>query len=624
MGVPDKAAGRAVKCKGCGARVPVPGGKNSSGQPAKKKKKKRKKKRAPAAEPSFDDYDDGGGGYDDPFGGMNLRSVEDSHQTVCPKCTKPVDEEDIECPHCGVNIETGALSEEQRKKKARKGPPPEEFYGAVWGNAWEFLKAHKGFAVKTGFNWGFSLAMVLLSAFVLAWYIPAREKELIDSAEGAVSITATYVLIEPTDDQDAKYDNVKYGPGSTRLTNGRLVLAPPRLAAINSPPAYFWAFVFVVFFVGCTGWAWTLAAKVVEVTMSGQKKIKRFQGDIYKNMMKGFITVFWPSVLMVPVAWIPSAMMAGGADPQVCSIIALCIYALPFLIFLPIAVVHMAQPYTYRAWLINWVGKDFFNTLGPCLYVSAMFFGLVVLLPAGIVAGIGAGWGHVANFYVTNIEGPVIAGIFGTGEESSWTFALGRVPLMFLFSFTVCTFVSMLVAFPAVFMMRVFGLFGLYFRPDLALCYEQVPLSNAGFGPRYLAFQIDALIVMLICGAGALVALIVSKVFGYLYSSPTAGFWVFMIAFLIDNIGGILFYFANWESGSGRATLGKWSLGLIVVREDNQPMTRKQAVQRTLSAALNLFTFYIPFIMCAFRKDHRALHDQMSKTKVVWRGDEDM
>ena len=85
-----------------------------------------------------------------------------------------------------------------------------------------------------------------------------------------------------------------------------------------------------------------------------------------------------------------------------------------------------------------------------------------------------------------------------------------------------------------------------------------------------------------------------------------------------------MFYFAKWESGSGRATLGKWSLGLIVVREDNEPMEMGQAVQRTLITGIGAIFLYIPFLFSAFHEKKRALHDTISKTKVVWRGDEDM
>ena len=606
MGAPDKAAGRAVKCKKCGARVVVPGG--SGGQAPRKKKKKR---RAPSPEPSFDDF-----GADDPFGGMNLRSVEDSRQIVCPKCTKTVNEEDIECPHCGVNIETGALSEQQKKKKARKGPPPEEFYGTVWPNAWEFLKTHKSYALRTGLFWGLSMAMVIVAAYVMAWIIPAREQELIETAEGPVEFTANYVLIAPTDDADIVYDGVKYGPGSTRLNADKtLKLLPPRLAAIILATRVLLVIYISHLFCRLHGMGLDIV-RPDRGTDDGQQEEDQndSRATSTKNMMKGFLTIFWPSILMVPVAWIPNAMLAGGADPQISGILSIIIYLIPFVIFLPIAVVHFAQPYSYRAWLINWMGKDLLNTFAPTLYVSAMFFGLVLLLPLGLCIGMAVGWGHVAEFYASSIQGPALSSLF-SDMESGWTYAFGRIPLIFMVAFTCCTIVGLIVAFPAVFMMRVFGLFGLYFRPDLALCVEQPPLSNAGFGPRYLAFQIDTIIVSLIIAVGVVVAWLVAKLWG-----P----WGFIVTITTEVISGIIFYFANWESGSGRATLGKWSLGLIVVREDNEPMPRKQAVQRTLAAALNLFTLYIPFLMCAFHKQHRAGHDLMSKTKVVWRGDEDM
>ena len=620
MGVPDKAAGRAVKCKGCGGRVPVPASGSSSGAP---KKKKRKKKR-PAPQPSFDDYgeDDYGAAGGDVFGGLNLGMAEDQDRLVCPKCTKPVDEEDFECPHCGVNIETGGLSETQRKRRARKGPPPEEFYGAVWSDAWQFLMDHKGFAVKTGLNWGFSLSIVVVSCFVLAWYIPGRAQELRSTASDNVQFHPNGVLIQPADGEVVIYDNVRYGTGSARLRDGRLVLPTPEKAAILSPPTFFWVFMASIFFLGCTGWAWALSAEVVKTTMAKQKKIKRFHGDIYKNMMQGFKTIFWPVVLMYPVVWVPGVVAFFGS-PLVGGGLGLGFFLLP-LIFLPIAVVHMAQPYTYRAWLINWMGKDLLNTIGPSLFVAALFFGLVMLLPLGIAGGVAAGWNHITNFYYTSIEVPVVGSMFSDIDTSSAAFAFGRLPLLFVISWLTLTLIGILVAFPAVYMMRIFGLFGLYFRPDLSLCAEQPPLSDAGFGPRFLAFLVDSVITQLLSIACFVVALIASKLFGFLYGSYATELFIQRVGTPILTGLATLFYYAKWESGSGRATLGKWSLGLLVVREDNEPMSMGQAVKRTLMAWVSAILLYIPFIICAFHPKHRAMHDSVTKTKVVWRGDEEM
>ncbi len=341
-------------------------------------------------------------------------------------------------------------------------------------------------------------------------------------------------------------------------------------------------------------------------------------------MMQGFKTVFWPTVLMMPVIWVAPALILVGLPPAVGAIVHLCICLLP-MILLPIAVVHMAQPYTYRAWLINWMLKDLFNTLAPTLYVGLMFFVLVLVLPVAALIGMSFGWVQLVSFYQTSIEGPVLGSIFSSPDmDSSFIFAFGRMPVLFFGSWLVCTIIAMVVAFPSVYMMRVFGLFGLYFRPDLSLCAEQPPLSDAGFGPRYLAFLVDCVLINLIGVAASIVALLLSKLFGFLYDSIYAENMIRVFGTLILTLGTILYYFANWESGSGRATLGKWSLGLLVMQEDNQPMPIGLAVKRTMMAWVSSLLFYIPFIICAFHPKHRAMHDTVTKTKVVWRGDENM
>lgn len=622
MGVPEKYAGKAIKCKACGAKVQVPAG---GAQPKAAPKKKKKKRPAPAAPPadapSFDNFLD-----DDMFGGLDLGEAEHEETRVCPKCAKVVDEEEVECPYCGVDLETGGLSETQRKRRERKGPPPEEFYGTVWSDGWQFVGNHKGFALRTGLSWGFCLAMVSVGAFVLNWYIPGRAQELRDSANNLVQFQSDgSVLIAPKEGQVVEYDGVRYGTGSTRLINGQLRLPAPQIAAALSPPTFFWAFIMLIFFLACTGWAWALAAEIVQLTMAGQKKIKRFQGDIYKNMMKGFTTIFWPLVLMVWVSWIPGVMVAAGGGQQTAQFLALGIYLIPFLLFLPIAVVHMSQPYTYRAWLLNWVGKDFLNTFAPNAFVSALFFGMVFLLPAGIVTGAAVGWNQLSSFYASSIEAPVVESVWGPVDPlSSWQFALMRVPLLFFVTCLTYTVVGTIVAFPAVFIMRVFGLFGLYFRPDLSLCVEQPPLSDAGFGPRFLAYQIDYVIMLLIGLACALVGLLAGKLFGFIYGSAAVGQSIQAGGTAILTLIAVTLYFARWESGSGRASLGKWSLGMIVVQYNNEPMDMKLAVKRTMLAGVSQILAGIPFAICAFTENHRAMHDSATKTKVVWRGDEEM
>ena len=622
MGVPDKAAGRAVKCKKCGGRVLVPGPEGKSAAPGKK----RKKKARPRPEPAFSDPDH----PDDLFSNIDLRRAEDHRQKLCPACAAPVDEEDIECPACGVNIETGVLSEKQRQKRARKGPDPDEFYKAIWGNAWKFVRNHWGFVFRTGFTWGLSAAMVIVSAFVIRWYVETRETELLESADGNVQFTNEGVLIQfanPNDSQaKMKYDGVLYTPGSSLVTDGRVLLPTPRMAAIYSPPTYFWGFIFVVFILSFGGWAWVLAGKVVQLTLAKEKKIKRFQGDVYGDMTKGFTTIFWPIVLLYPVIWIPVAMYFFGAGTQASLITFLIMFFAPYFLFLPIAVVHMAQPYTYRAWLINWVAKDFVNTLAPTLFVSMIFFFMVLIVPLGIGIGLALNWEQVTTFYSQSIELPALGAMFGYLEDhasSTFSFGVYRLPFLFFLSFVCCTFLSTLLAIPAVFMMRVFGLFGLYFRPDMAICVEQVPLSPAGFGPRFLAIQVDMIVAAVMCGASVKGSELFSDLVGSLYNNEAIQEYAYYGSVVISIFVALGFYFANWESGSGRATLGKWAFGMIVLQEDNTPMPFKLAFQRFGFALLSIVTLSGTFTMCAFHPNHRALHDLATKTKVVWRGDED-
>ena len=646
MAVPDKAAGRAVKCKGCGARVAVPGAKVEGGEPAKKapaKKKKaksteggsagalpprkKKKKRRPpaAAAPSFDAFDN----PDDMFSGLNLGGAEDEEVKLCPSCAQPVDEEDIDCPNCGVNVESGAMSVEQKARRARKGPPPEEYYGVVWKNGWAFLMNHKGYALKTGLLWGFSATMVIIAAFILNWYTRTRAIELVDTAEGDVTITATGVIIQPLKEGgtgSATYDGVKYGTGSTRLVNGKAILPPPHIAAMFAPPTFFWAFIFLVFTLAFGGWAWVLSAKIIEVTLAKQKTIKRFQGDMFGNMTKGFTTLAWPVVLMYPVIWIPGAMFFAGVSQTVCIITFICLFLLPYFVFLPNAMVHMAQPYSYRAWLISWMGKDFLNTLVPAVFTSGIFVLLVLLPPLAIAIGIAVGWDQFIGFYMNTIElnalGPM--GYVIADADSSGSVSFLRLPLMFMVSFLCCTTLFTILAFPASMLMRIFGLFALYFREDMEVCVEQVPMSPAGFGPRFLAIQVDAIISAMLVAVAIFAAGFIAGLFQHLYDSPSAGRIIYWVCITAGVLGSLSFYFANWESGSGRATLGKWSFGMLVLQDDNSPMTFQHAVKRFFASLLTPLSAGITFLMCAFHPTHRAVHDTLTKTKVVWRGDEEM
>lgn len=611
--VSDKAAGRVVLCKSCGAKIRVPAA-GAVVAPASGERPQRRRRPAAAevdASPPAHS--------DELFRGLDLERAEDTKRRVCPSCANPVHVDDIECPKCGVTIATGVLSERQRKIKARKGPPPEEFYGAVWGNGWQFLKKHWNFAVLTAVVWSTTLSMSATCAYAYDWYIKSRTAELVASAEAdsAVSIEGNEVVIRIPENGKARYDDKLY------MKEGQTIRLPaPHLAAMRAPPAIFWMGMTIVFQLGFGGWAWMMAVKIAELTMSGQKKIKRFQTDFFANLTMGFRFYFWPVVLMIPVIWIGPALIATG-NQVAGAIVTAVIFIIPGLLFLPAAVVHMTQRYGYRAWLINWMVLDFAKTLAPSLYIAAMMFFLVLLIPGAVAVALAvSGRDLLARVMVEqlNILNWLAQNVFDFGDGSA-RFLFYEMPLTFSALFISCGVLCTLIAFPSLFMMRVIGLYGVYFKPDLCLVGEFPDKTPAGFGPRFLAYLIDSIILVLLEIPAWFIGFLGGLLF-YYYGMDTTAEMLSRVVFLVATLGLWGFYFASGESGQARATLGKWSLGLIVLREDDRPLTRKEAFGRAASAFVSALTLYIGFIMCAFRSDHKALHDIMSKSKVVWRGEE--
>lgn len=624
LNVSDKAAGRVVLCKNCGGKVRVPAA-PAEGAPTElmateepdetaprgpaRKKSARRAETQPAPAHAEENI----------FGGLSFDRVEDTKRRVCPGCAKPVHLDDIECPKCGVTIATGTLSERQRIRLARKGPPPEEFYRDVWGNAWKFLKLHKAYAVSTAIVWSTTLSMAVSCFYAYNWYVRTRTAELLESAKADpnVVIEGSRLIITVKEGEKARYDNKLY------TNKGTYVLSHPGIASMREPPAIFWAGMTIVFQLGFGGWGWMLAVKIAELTMSGQKKIKRFQVDFFGNLTMGFRFYFWPVVVMIPFAWI-GPLLLGVGQPLAAGIVNVVVALLPMLLFLPAAVVHMTQRYGYRAWLINWMTLDFCKTIGASLYIAAMSVFLVLLIP-GAAIGTAIAMQNRLVPWIQSQHANALAWLAGNVQDmgtGSFRFLFYEMPIVFTACFVVFGVIFSLIAGQAVFMMRVIGLYGVYFRPDLSLVTEFADRTPAGFGPRFLAYLVDSILLSVLCIPAALIGWVSGFLFSTYGLEARTQEMLQLVATGVATLGIWAFYFATAESGQARATMGKWSLGLLVLCEDDKPMTRKQAFRRVACAFLTPLTLYIGFIMTAFRKDHHALHDLMSKTKVVWRGEE--
>ncbi|MGV2335483.1 MAG UNVERIFIED_CONTAM: hypothetical protein LVR18_15685 [Planctomycetaceae bacterium] len=158
----------------------------------------------------------------------------------------------------------------------------------------------------------------------------------------------------------------------------------------------------LAFQLGFGGWFWTLATTITNTTMAGEKRVKRFQFDFFANLTLGIRFYAWPTVLILPLLLIPGGV--AFLNPVAAGIGAAVLLLFPVLV-LPAAVVHMAQKYSYRAWLLTWMAQDFARTIGASLYVFGMMFGLVLLIPAAIAGGIAAAQGQVVGWLLSQEAG---------------------------------------------------------------------------------------------------------------------------------------------------------------------------------------------------------------------------
>ncbi|MBP3039679.1 RDD family protein [Bacillaceae bacterium Marseille-Q3522] len=80
---------------------------------------------------------------------------------------------------------------------------------------------------------------------------------------------------------------------------------------------------------------------------------------------------------------------------------------------------------------------------------------------------------------------------------------------------------------------------------------------------------------------------------------------------------GYAFYAIMMPASKYQATLGKYIFGLKIVDESGIKLTPQQSAIRYFSQILSGITLFIGYIMIAFTKEKRGLHDLLAKTYVV-------
>lgn len=131
-------------------------------------------------------------------------------------------------------------------------------------------------------------------------------------------------------------------------------------------------------------------------------------------------------------------------------------------------------------------------------------------------------------------------------------------------------------------------------------------LEYAGFGWRFLAFVIDA-IVLAVCGS--ILGIVIGNGLNPLF-----------IDYRRQGLLGVVLqwlYFAGLESSSMRGSLGKRACGLIVVDMEGRRLTFLRATARYFSKILSALVLFVGYLMIAFTERRQGLHDLIASTVVL-------
>lgn len=168
------------------------------------------------------------------------------------------------------------------------------------------------------------------------------------------------------------------------------------------------------------------------------------------------------------------------------------------------------------------------------------------------------------------------------------------------------------------------------YRPAVTTAPMMIaPSPYAGFWLRVLAYLIDSLIIGVIFGIVVLIGIAILGV-GYFQQAFSGtnpdenalpGFVMLAIfAFLALTTLVSWLYYAWMESSDHQATLGKMALGLIVTDVDDRRITFARASGRFFSKIITgLIPLGIGYAMAGFTEKKQALHDMIASTLVLRR-----
>lgn len=152
-------------------------------------------------------------------------------------------------------------------------------------------------------------------------------------------------------------------------------------------------------------------------------------------------------------------------------------------------------------------------------------------------------------------------------------------------------------------------------------------VSYAGFVSRLIATVVDLLIIFTIWLIGGIgvrffgqtsgISQLVNFLQGFFdWITPLQQF-VVSTAFAVLMLLSLGFFYFTFLYSFGGASVGKYLMGLRVLRSDGRPISGLQAALRTLAYALSSLPLYLGFFNVLLDDRRRTFHDIVTRTVVV-------
>ena len=139
--------------------------------------------------------------------------------------------------------------------------------------------------------------------------------------------------------------------------------------------------------------------------------------------------------------------------------------------------------------------------------------------------------------------------------------------------------------------------------------------TPAGFWVRFAAFLVDGIILGVV---GAVIGMAMGEpLFGEsLPANPEfADYFEFKASDGVSSFIDLAYHVVGWSVYG--TTVGKRAFGLSVVRPNGSKLGFGRALVRYLAQILSILTLFVGYLMVAFRKDKRALHDLIADSYVI-------